>query len=132
MHKNKTILIVDDDIDYLIQQKAILESKGFNVITAQGVNRAREVLKKDCFDLAVVDLMMENMDSGFVLSYELKKIAPTKPVIMVTAVTSQTGFEFDSVTESEKKWIKADAIFTKPIRAEQLIKEINRLLITNV
>jgi DNA-binding NtrC family response regulator len=132
MNKTKTILIVDDDIDYLIQQKAILEPEGFNVITAEGVNRAREVIKENQFDLAVVDLMMENMDSGFVLSYELKKKAPQVPVIMVTAVTSQTGFEFDSVTENEKKWIKADAIFTKPVRAEQLIKEINRLLTANV
>lgn len=129
MDKNKkTILLIDDDYDYLIQQKTMLEGEGFNIITAEGEEQTRKILDSSSFDIAIVDLMMEGMDSGFMLSYELKKKFPEVPVIMVTAVTNQTGLVFDSITDSEKKWIKADSVFSKPIRTEQLIKEIQRLL----
>lgn len=127
-NNKKTILLVDDDYDYLLQQKSLLELEGYNVITSEGHKKAKETLKSASFDLAIVDLMMEDMDSGFILSYEIKKMYPSTPVIMVTAVTNKTGMEFDTITNSEKKWIKADKIFTKPVRIEQLVKEINRLL----
>lgn len=127
-NNTKTIFLVDDDYDYLLQQKSLLEMEGFNVITAEGHKKAKEALINATFDLAIVDLMMEDMDSGFILSYEIKKKHSSVPVIMVTAVTNKTGIEFDTITNSEKKWIKADKIFTKPVRIEQLVKEINRLL----
>jgi len=124
----KTIFLVDDDFDYLVQQKIMLESKGFNIITAEGEKQAKEILNNSLFDLAIVDLMMENMDTGFIICHEIKKKHPAIPIIMATAVASQTGFEFDSITNAEKKWIKADSVITKPIRSEQLLKEIQKLL----
>jgi CheY-like chemotaxis protein len=79
-------------------------------------------------DLAVVDLMMEDMDGGFVLCHRIKKLDPKIPVIMVTAVSSETGIEFDLASEKGKSWFKADALLTKPARFEQLKREIERLL----
>ena len=124
----KTILMVDDDPDYLFQQKMELEAEGYKIVTAETRKKAKEVIKTVKPDIAIVDLMMEEMDAGFILSYEIKKQYPDVPVIMVTAVTGKTGMEFDSVTPDEKHWIKADTIFTKPVRTEQLLKEIKRLL----
>ncbi|MEI6079639.1 MAG: response regulator [bacterium] len=124
----KTILVVDDDHDYLFQQRLELESEGYNIITADTRKKANELLKEVKPDIAIIDLMMQEMDDGFVLSYEIKKRYPDVPVIMVTAVTGKTGMEFGSVTPEEKHWIKADTIFTKPVRTEQLLKEIKRLL----
>ena len=128
LNNNKTILIVDDDFDFLNQQKMILESEGFNIITSDSVNNTRKILKNTIFDLAIVDLMMEHSDSGFILSYELKKERADIPIIMVTAVSSQTGLDFDLITDTEKQWIKADTIMTKPVRSEQLLKEVKKLL----
>ena len=124
----KTILVVDDDHDYLFQQRLELESEGYNIVTADTRKKANELLKEIKPDIAIIDLMMQEMDDGFVLSYEIKKRYPDVPVIMVTAVTGKTGMEFGSVTPEEKHWIKADTIFTKPVRTEQLLKEIKRLL----
>jgi CheY-like chemotaxis protein len=124
----KTILVVDDDPDYLLQEKMELETEGYNVVTAESRKKANQILETLKPDAAIVDLMMEKMDDGFVLSYEIKRKYPKVPVIMVTAVTGQTGMEFNSVTPDEKHWIKADAVFTKPVRVEQLVKEIERLL----
>ena len=121
------ILLIDDDYDYLTQQKFLLESEGHEIITAENETQAKELINNTTFDLAIVDLMMDNMDSGFVISYEIKKKNPQTPVIIVTAVKSQTGFSFESMTESEKKWIKADMILTKPVRAEQILREIQKI-----
>jgi hypothetical protein len=40
----------------------------------------------------------------------------------------ETGIEFDAQTPDERSWIKADTLIQKPVRPEQLIREIERLL----
>jgi len=128
MTKKRTILLVDDDIDYLFQQKTALEQAGFQVKTAEGRHEARELLSETVPDCAILDLMMEEKDSGFMLAYDIKKMMPEVPVIIMTAVTNDAGFKFDRNSSGEKEWIKADTIISKPVRPEQLIKEINRLI----
>ena len=126
--KNKTILVVDDDVDLLFQMKLQLENAGYSVETAESESGAMEKLETLRPDLAVCDLMMENMDAGFNLSYHIKKIDKNIPVIIVTAVTRETGIDFDTDSMSGQTWMKADAVLAKPIRFEQLIREIERLL----
>jgi len=125
---NKTVLLVDDDTDYLFQMKFMLEKLGFTVVTASGQKEAEELLEKQKPDLALLDLMMENEDSGFILSYKLKRKYPDVPVIIATAVTAETGKRFELSSEMEKKWIKADLYLDKGIREDQLHRELNRLL----
>jgi hypothetical protein len=47
---------------------------------------------------------------------------------MVTAVAAETGLRFDTQSPGEKSWIKADAVLNKPIRVEQLEREMKRLI----
>ncbi len=124
----KTVLLVDDDSDFLFQNKVQLEAAGFRVVTAAGAGAAEKILADHKPDLAVVDLMMENPDAGFTLCYHIRKKLPGTPVIVVTSVNSETGLDFDVATEAERSWIKADALLPKPIRFEQLQREIDRLL----
>ncbi|MBN1291859.1 MAG: response regulator [Candidatus Latescibacteria bacterium] len=124
----KKILIVDDDIDLLLQLKMQLEAAGFEVISAESLEQAEKRLKEVRPDCAIVDLMMEHMDAGFTLSYHIKKIDSSIPVIMVTAVTRETGIEFDRTEDGSHSWLKADVVLAKPIRFEQLQHEIKRLL----
>jgi len=128
MTTTKTILVVDDDPDFLLQQRLQLEGAGFRVLSADGQARAEELIASETPDLAILDLMMENFDAGFVLSHKIKKRNPATPVILVTAVTSETGIAFDSASSEERSWIKADAILAKPIRFEELRREIDRLI----
>ena len=79
-------------------------------------------------NLAILDLMMENTNGGFTLSYHLRKKYPEVPIILVTAVTSQTGLDFTPSGADQKSWVKADIILPKPVRFEQLKREIDRLL----
>jgi DNA-binding response OmpR family regulator len=124
----KTVLLVDDDIDFLTQHKLLLEKAGFTVLSAQGQKQAEEILQTARCDLAIVDLMMEHTDGGFALCYHIKKKDPTVPVILVTGVTHEAGMDFDTTTEEERSWVKADAMLTKPFRFEQLQREIARVM----
>ena len=125
---NKTILIVDDDVDYANQLKIQVESFGFNTIIADGQKEGEEIIENTKPDLAIVDLMMENKDSGFILSYKMKNKYPDVPIILATAVTADTGMVFSLDTDDERKWIKADLYLEKGIRSDQLHREINKLL----
>ncbi len=128
LEEKRNIMIIDDDPDYLSQLRFYVENMGFNVLSANNQKDGEELIDRSKPDLAIVDLMMENKDSGFILSYKLKKKYPEVPVIIATAVTAETGMMFGLETEEEKSWIKADMYLEKGIRPDQLHREINRLL----
>ena len=126
--QGKTIFIVDDDFDYLFQLKFQISQWGCNVVTADSQREAENILEHLKPDLAILDLMMENEDSGFVLSYKMKKKYPDVPVIIATAVSAETGMNFSISNDDDRKWIKADLYLEKGIRPEQLKMEITKLL----
>jgi len=127
-HEKKIVLIADDDMDYLFQMKMHVESFGFEVITAGSQREAEKIIESTKPDLAIFDLMMESDDSGFILSYKMKRKYPDVPIILATAVASETGMSFGVNTQNDKQWIKADLYLEKGIRKDQLHKEINKLL----
>jgi len=124
----KKILLVDDDFDFRFQQKTGLEAAGFEVVEAEGETEAAALLTEQAFDMAIVDLMMEQSDGGFTLCYTMKRDFPDMPVILVSGVNSEHGFNFDASSNAERSWIKADAFLAKPLRFEQLMFEVKRLL----
>jgi len=124
----KTILIVDDDMDYLFQMRLKVEQFGFETVTAEGQKEAETIIETMKPDLAILDLMMENDDSGFILAYKIKRKYPDVPIIIATAVTAETGMTFDMNRDDDQQWIKADLFLDKGIRADQLHREINKLL----
>lgn len=124
----KVVLIVDDDIDYLFQMRLKIEQFGFEVITAESQKEAETIIETEKPDLAVLDLMMENDDSGFILAYKIKRKYPDVPIIIATAVTAETGMTFETNSDDSHQWIKADLFLDKGIRADQLHREINKLL----
>ena len=121
----KKILLVDDDIDLLEQNKLLFEAKGFTVVTAESGADGWKLFQKEKPDAAVVDLIMEEMDAGFVLSYRIKKTEHGKkiPVFILTSATYETGFKFSSSTDEEKEWIKCDDVLNKPIVINELLSK---------
>ncbi len=125
---SKKILVVDDDPDFLEQTSMVLEADGYDIVTATSREEAEDMIMSVQPDLSVVDLMMESMDSGFVLCHNIKRLYPNSPVIMLTAVRSATGLDFTAQNQAAGAWIEADAFLDKPVRAEQLRGEVKRLL----
>ena len=128
MNQKKKILIVDDDIDILNQVAMILSESGYDVVMAEGEKGAEQELVKVHPDLVILDVMMEHRDSGFMMSYQVKKLYPETPIIFLSSVSANTGISFPTDTPEEKSWIKADAFLNKPVRAESLRNEVKRLL----
>jgi CheY-like chemotaxis protein len=123
-----TILVADDDPDYLFQTINNLERSGFRTVAVESQAEAELYISKFRPDLAIFDLMMESDDSGFILCYKIKKMYPEVPVILATAVSHETGLSFRLDSENEKSWIRADLYLEKGIRAEQLDQEVMKLL----
>ena len=80
----ETILIVDDEKNYLTILSALLEDEGFEVLTAPGGSEALEVHKSSDLDLILTDMKMPKMD-GLELLENIKENDPDLPVIMMTA-----------------------------------------------
>lgn len=126
--EKKTILIVDDDVDFLFQLREGVKDMGFDVVTAGTQKEAEDIIERMRPDLAILDLMMENQDTGFILGHMIRSKHPDVPIIIVSAVTAETGMLFDVTSEEERDWIKADLFLDKGIRMDQLHKEIKKLL----
>jgi len=80
----ETILIVDDEKNYLLVLSAVLEDEGFEVLTALSGQEALEIHNTSDLDLIVTDMKMPGM-SGIDLLEKIKTIDPDLPVIMMTA-----------------------------------------------
>ncbi len=128
MNKVYTVLLVDDDPDYIFQVAFYLRKAGFEVMTVESQAEAEQVITKVKPDIAVFDLMMENDDSGFILCYKLKRLYPDVPVILATAVSRATGITFGLSGGQDREWIRADLFLEKGVRPEQLEQEIRKLL----
>lgn len=126
--KQYKILFVEDDHDFRTINAQHLRDVGFEVVEAEGEIPAAELLRREKFDLAIVDLVMENADSGFTLCYHIKKSMPDLPTILITGINEEMELSFSLDSEAERSWIKADTLLNKPMRFEQLLFEIQRLL----
>lgn len=124
--KIKKILLVDDDIDLLEQNKIIIEAKGFNVETAESAEEGWKKFQESDPDAVIADLIMEHHDSGFVLCHKIKSTAHGKiiPTFILTSATYDTGFKFSASTKEEKEWIKCDGILNKPVVINELISKM--------
>lgn len=124
-----SILLVDDDTDYLFQTRFALEKAGFAVIAVETMEEAEREIDMGHPGLAIFDLMMERDDAGFILCYHAKKKHPGMPVILLTAVTAETGRQFGTNVPGSSDWIKADLYLEKGLHPDQLIGHVESLLI---
>lgn len=126
MSDKKKILLVDDDLDLLEQNKILIESKGYEVITANSSKEGWEIFRKTKPDACVIDLIMEEYDSGFILCHRIKKDEHGKdiPVFILTSATYDTGFKFGASTSEEKEWINADEVINKPVVIDEFVQKL--------
>jgi len=78
----------------------------------------------------VLDMMMERTDSGARLARALRRDPRFRksPIIMLTSVVEDMGFDFHRNPEAVLEWMKADAWFDKPAPMAALCEKIQTLL----
>lgn len=125
----KKILIIDDDEDFTESTKVVLEAKSYKVFSAANKQSAMAQIKEVMPDLIIMDVMLERMSDGFDLSRELKSDEKYKkiPVLMMTSIGNKTGFRF-SEKAGDKAWLPVDDYAEKPLKPEELISKIEKLL----
>lgn len=79
----RTLLVVDDDQDTCLNLADIFSELGYRVETAPDGPMALEKVRRECFDLALLDLMMPGMD-GLVLFRQMHSLSPQTAAILMT------------------------------------------------
>lgn len=124
------ILLLDDDIDFLEVTRCILENAGYQVICCTDPHKALDVIAQTPPDLVITDLMMGAFDAGFSFARTLKADSryAAIPVCIVTAVSSQLGFNFHPRSPQDLRVMGADAFLSKPLDPKTLLETIEDLL----
>ena len=128
----KTILVVDDDIDLVEIIRVTLENQGLRVIDAQTGERGLEMARAGAPDLILLDVMMGTIDEGFQVAYQLRNDPRTRdiPILMLTAVGERTGFGFDP--DRDQEFLPVDEFLEKPISPRKLVDMIRKHLPTSI
>lgn len=109
------IFLVDDEKEIADLIEFYLRSDGFDVIKCMDGKTALEKIQTENFDLAILDVMLPDVD-GFTLCSEIRK-RYNFPVIMLTARTSDED-KISGLT------LGADDYMTKPFNPLELVARV--------
>ena len=123
------ILVVDDDPDMRDAITIILESQGYQIVTAQDGLEALANLKAEKPDLMMLDLLMPKMD-GFAVLKELQDPRWSKyretPILVLSSVreeASRRRYELETALKLE-----VDDYIEKPVSPEIMLERVEKLL----
>jgi len=114
----RRILVVDDEPFVCESVRLMLSYAGYAVETASGGREALAKYDPARFDLVVTDFAMEGM-KGDQLAAAIKQLAPTKPIILLTAFPPETQPP------------AIDLVLTKPFYFETLREALATMLADN-
>ena len=126
---SEKILVVDDDPDFLDALTMILESQGYEVVTARDGVEGLANLKAEKPDLMILDLLMPKMD-GWAVCKELQDPRWSKykgiPILILTSVreeASRRRYELETGLE-----LDVDDYVEKPMAPDILLERVGKLL----
>lgn len=114
------IMIVDDDSNIRELVIALLQNNGFEVCEAADGHEALQNIDIDNPDLAIIDIMMPNMD-GFELCRHLRSYYENMPILMLTA-------KGELANKVKGFGLGADDYLTKPFEGDELVVRVQALL----
>lgn len=117
------IIIIDDDPDIIDASSIVLNSKGFDVITAGNPDDGYQLIKSESPDLIILDVMMVEPDDGFFLAQKLRREGIHIPILMYTSVSKAIGMDFGA-----GQMVPVDEFVEKPISPNELIEKVEKLL----
>ena len=124
-----SILIIDDDPDFVAITKAILETKQYNVISAYDPDEGFAKLEEELPDAIILDIMMGKGAGGFIFARKMRKDPrfANIPILMLTSMREQTGFDFPG-ERIHPKFLPVDDYIEKGIEPKVLLEKIERQL----
>ena len=122
MSDRKKILVVDDDPGICLFCRTVLEANDYQVFTASTGGEGLALARSERPDLVVLDIMMEEVDSGFQVAVKLQALQPDLPIIMLSSIAGASSQVFDTTSLPVKQLID------KPIQPAALLARVARLL----
>ncbi len=116
----KQLLWVDDEADLLESHRLFLTEKGYGVRMATNASDALELLRRQAFDLLLLDEQMPGM-RGVTMVREARELAPTLPVVMVTK-SEDDGTLRDALGADVTEYL------VKPVNPRQVLSVVTRIL----
>ena len=117
------IAIIDDDPDIVETVETILESKGYDVISARNAADGEKIVVKNSPDLVILDVMMEEPDDGFFLAQKLRRMNFKRPIVLLSSVSKTIGFDYE-----KSEIVPVDMFLEKPISPEKLLSAVKEVL----
>jgi CheY-like chemotaxis protein len=123
------ILVVDDDPDFVSATKIILEKESHDVIAASSGDTGFQRARSDQPDLVILDVIMDTVLDGLSVSQRMHddEALNSIPIIMVTSIANTDYAELFPTDE----YIHINAFLSKPISANELIRQVNKYLPKN-
>ena len=114
------ILIIDDDIDFREQAKIVLESQNYKVLEADSGASGLEIIKKQQPDFILLDVMMEEVDTGVKLANDIAALNVKSPVVILSSFANAAREIFDTVAVPVKEYLQ------KPLKADELLAIVKK------
>ncbi len=123
---DKTVLLVDDDLDFVEMNRTLLADNGYSVRVAFNGKQCLEEVQRRRPDLIILDMVMESPTDGFDVSRELRNSETTRtiPLVMITSVNDTNPFRL----EPDHTWLPVDALLEKPVDPQLLLAVVNKAL----
>jgi len=124
-----SILIIDDDPDFVDVTKAVLETRQYKVDCAYNADEGFARLEAEVPDLIILDIMMGKCAEGFIFARKIKKDPRLAkiPILVLTSMREQTGFDFPG-ERIHPKFFPVDEYVEKPIEPQVLLEKIEQQL----
>jgi DNA-binding response OmpR family regulator len=118
----KTILTIDDDPDIRAALRMVLEAEGFSVGEAANGEEGLKTAQRIQPDAIIIDLMMENVDSGSHIAQQLKEQNYKGPMYMLSSAGDAVRYNLDA------RELGLSGIFQKPIDPKTLVATLKSAL----
>jgi CheY-like chemotaxis protein len=122
------VLLVDDDADIIEIYRTVLEAKGHAVSAAFSAQQGWDALGKSTPDVLVLDVMMEEFDSGFRLAHDVAIKYPKLPILLLTAVHDFMSEQWSFSSEKDKDWLPVVRFLEKPVTPDQMLAAIDDVM----
>ncbi|MEN6383807.1 MAG: response regulator [Phycisphaerales bacterium] len=116
------IMVIDDDPDFIAAMRMVLESGGYIMKEAESAEEGLKKYKEINPEIILVDLMMEEIDSGTNFVKELKLLGNKAPVFLISAA----GDEMTDQIDYDK--LGFSGVFQKPVDNKRLLNVIKAKL----
>lgn len=121
-----TVLVVDDDPDFVEITRLILRSKGYDVRTASNGDMALRMMRAARPDVVLLDVMMSSVLDGLAVAHAMHSDESLcrVPVIMISSIADSPSAGMFPTDEH----LPIDMWISKPVHPEDLLKKVARLV----